>query len=135
MPLTKEQILGAKDLPTKTVAVPEWAGEVIVRTMMGIERDAFEQSIAGSEKKVNLENIRAKLCAKTIVNEAGQLLFTDDDIAALGAKSARALDKIYDIACKLNGIGKDDIKELEKNSGSIPKDGSTSDSHDNADAP
>ncbi len=37
--LTGEEILGADDLPTEVVPVPEWDGTVIVRTLTGAERD------------------------------------------------------------------------------------------------
>ncbi len=35
----------ADDLPRETVSVPEWGGEVLVRTMSGTDRDAFEASL------------------------------------------------------------------------------------------
>jgi hypothetical protein len=117
--LTKEQILQAKDLPTETVFVPEWGGEVIVRTMSGTERDAFEKSImdmSGKDAAVNLSNIRAKLCAKVLVDEKGERMFNDREIDLLGKKSASALDKIFFVAQRLNGLSDKDVKDLAKNS-------------------
>jgi len=120
--LTKEAICKVNDLPTEVVSVPEWGGEVIVKTMSGIERDAYEMdvySLAMEKKKDDRnipENIRAKLCAATMVNEKGNLLFSDaDDIKKLGQKSARALSRVFGIARKLNGIGDEDLEDLEKN--------------------
>ena len=124
--LNKDQILQAKDLPTETVEVPEWGGSVIVKTMTGTERDAYESSIVKG-KKVDMTNIRAKLCAICIVDDNGERLFTDRDVVALSKKSAKALDRIFDVAQKLNGLGKADVEELEKNSGQIQTDSSTSD--------
>ena len=43
--LSKEAILAADDLPREKVNVPEWGGEVLVRTMSGTDRDAFEASL------------------------------------------------------------------------------------------
>ncbi len=43
--LTKEAILAADDLPRETVLMPEWGGDVYVRTMSGTDRDAFESSL------------------------------------------------------------------------------------------
>ena len=37
--LTKQQILAAEDLPSETLLVKEWCGDVTVRTMTGAERD------------------------------------------------------------------------------------------------
>ena len=39
--LSKDAILAADDLPRETVHVPEWGGDVYVRTMSGTDRDAF----------------------------------------------------------------------------------------------
>jgi len=123
--LSKEQILSAKDLTTETVNVPEWGGEVTVRSMTGTERDSFEQSILEG-KKTNMTNIRAKLCARVMVDEQGNRLFTDREIDSLGGKSASALDRVFEVAQRLNGMSSKDIKELEKNSGTGQSGDSTS---------
>jgi hypothetical protein len=114
--LTKEQILDAQDLAKELVNVPEWGGDVYVYTMTGEERDAWEVSIMDGKGKTSFLNIRAKLCARAIRDENGHRLFTDKEIDMLGRKSGQALDRIFDVAKKLNGIGKEEIKELEKNS-------------------
>ena len=90
--LTREQILQSDDLPRETVQVPEWGGEVQVRTMTGTDRDAFEASLIGKEGR--LENVRARLVSLTLCDDSGSRLFTDTDIAALGGKSAKALDRV-----------------------------------------
>jgi hypothetical protein len=117
--LTKEQILSAIDLKTETVEVPEWGGQVKVRMMTGAERDAFEESIVdvkGTSQKQNLKNLRAKLCVMTMVDDNGNLVFTQDEVVALGKKSAKALDRVFGVAQKLNGLTKDDVDVLTKNS-------------------
>lgn len=117
--LTKDQILGVQDIQTETVEVPEWGGAVIVRGMNGRERDSFEASMIkgkGKSANVNLENLRAKLVSKCIVDEAGKRLFSDDDIPALAAKSAAALNRVYEVAQRLSGVTEDDVDELVKNS-------------------
>ena len=112
--LSKEQILKANDLPTEEVEVPEWGGSVLVRTMTGTERDKFETSLIDGKQK-NLDNIRARLCAKCIVDDKGERLFEDTDVAELGKKSASALDRVFTAAQRLNGLSGEDVKELEKN--------------------
>jgi len=114
--LSKEEILGANDLIREVVNVPEWGGDVYVYTMTGEERDSFEVSIVDGKGKTTFLNIRAKLCARTIRDEEGNRIFTDKEIDLLGKKSGIALDRIFDVAKRLNGIGKEEIKELEKNS-------------------
>ena len=116
--LTRQEILSIRDIRTETVFVPEWGGAVKIRALTGKERDAWETAlfqIDGKNVKMNKENLRAKLVALTVVDEAGQRLFTEADVEALGSKSASALDRIYQASQKLSGLTPDDIKEMEKN--------------------
>lgn len=124
--LTRDEILKADDIKTEKVEVPEWGGDVFIRTMSGAERDDFEASLIVG-KKTNLSNIRAKLCALVIVNDKDKRLFAEKDIFALGCKSAKALDRVFTAAQKLNGITSEEIEELVKNSGIDQKEDSTSD--------
>lgn len=120
--LNREAILAAEDLPRELVEVPEWGGAVYVRALTGAERDQFEASIVeqrGRDVRMNMRNIRAKLVALTVVDEGGQRIFTDDDVAALGGKSAAALDRLFAVAQRLSGLSKEDVEELAKNSESV----------------
>lgn len=117
--LSRDAILNAKDRATKDVDVPEWGGSVRVRTMSGTERDNWEGTIAAmtdkSGKLTKFDNLRAKLVALTVVDGEGNRLFKDDDIKALGKKSAAALDRVFAAAQSLNGMSNADIEELTKN--------------------
>jgi len=124
--LDKKSIMDAKDLSSQVVDIPEWGGQVTVRTLTGVERDNFEQSLLKG-KKVDMNNMRAKLCALCIVDEKGKRLFGDMDSVALGLKSAKALDRVFSAAQELNGMGVDDIEEIVKNSGKAIAADSTSD--------
>jgi len=129
MLLSKEQILGAQDLRFETVSVPEWGGEVRIRTMTGADRDAYEQSLfasRGPDEKSNLRNVRARIVAYSAVDEDGKRIFEESDIAALGEKSAAALERVY-LACRrLSAITQEDIDELGKPSAPTPTGASTS---------
>jgi len=109
--LTAEQILGSDDLPIERVPVPEWGGHVFVRSMMAEERDAFEQLQLSS----GVINARGRLCVQVIVDGAGKRMFEDAQAAALGKKGAGPMDRVFSVACRLNGFGAKDIEELEKN--------------------
>ena len=116
--LNKEQILLAKDLPSRDVNVPEWGGTVRVRTMTGLERDSWEASVfemKGKEVQAKRENYRATLLARCIVDENNNRIFSDKDVLELGRKSALALDRLAEVAHELNGISKKDQDELVKN--------------------
>jgi hypothetical protein len=118
MILSREAILAASDLKTETVAVPEWGGDVLVGVMTGEARDAWEQSLVvreGSRTKANMQNVRARLVAATVVDEEGKRLFSDADAEALGAKSAAALDRVCKVAQRLNGMTDADLEEAKGN--------------------
>lgn len=131
--LNRAAILAAPDLKYEEVPVPEWGGTVRVRGMTGSERDAWELRCARSRETPSPDDhIRASLVAYTIVDENGNRLFSDEDIAALGAKSAAAVTRVYDVASRLSRVTKGDIEELKGNSDAGPSAASTSTSPANA---
>lgn len=115
--LSKADILGQAALPMEAVEIPEWGGTVYVKTMSGTERDAFEASHLEAQKSAGhiLANVRARLAVQTVCDAGGARLFADDDAAELGRKHGKALDRIFDVARRLNGLRGEDVKELEKN--------------------
>ena len=125
MALNKEAILSADDLKQEVIQVPEWKGEVIIRTMTGEERDAFDSEMIRDDKK-SFKNIRARFLSLIICDEQGNRLFDDKEIAQLGKKSAAALDRLFSAGQKLNRLSNDDIEELAGNLEPIQKDSSNS---------
>lgn len=117
--LRKSDILGASDLPTREVAVPEWGGEVLVRGLTGQQRDAFEMKMASAQKAGNAHDVdfRASLVVRCIVDESGERLFTDKEVAQLGRKSGSALDRVFDVVRELSGMSKAASKEAAENFG------------------
>lgn len=116
--LTRDQILRAVDIKTEPCEVPEWGGRVLVRGLSGTERDQYELSIIvgkGNNRDVNMRNARAKLVVLTCVDPAGQRLFSEEDVRALGKKSALALQRVFDLARKLSGLSDTDLDELTEN--------------------
>jgi hypothetical protein len=87
--------------------------------MSGTERDAFEQSIIEGKTakggKANMVNVRAKLAVRVLVDDKGNRLFADSDAGLLGSKSGKALDRVFEVAQRLCGIGDKDVQELEGN--------------------
>jgi hypothetical protein len=118
--LTKAQILGAVDVHIEEVFVPEWGGSVYVRNLNGKGRDAFEGSRIRikDNNKVEMihENTRAKLLSLTLCDEHGALLFSEEDVAALGEKNASALDRVFDVAQRLSSLRPQDVETKVKNS-------------------
>ena len=123
--LNREAILGADDRPFEDVDVPEWGGSVRIGVMSGTDRDAWDQALVRQEKNrtvSNLANIRARLVAYCAVDEAGQRIFSPGDVEALGQKSSAALQRVFDAARRLNGLGPQAEEEAKGNSDPGPSD-------------
>jgi len=116
--LSRDAILAADDIKTKTVSVPEWGGDVVVGAMSGAARDSWEQSLIvrkGNRTEPNMQNMRARLVAACVLDEKGGRMFSDADVEALGKKSSAALERVCKVAQRLNGLGDDDLEELKGN--------------------
>ncbi|WP_321919308.1 hypothetical protein [Paraburkholderia tropica] len=111
--LNREQILGAVDVKTEDVDVPEWGGTVRIAVMSGVARDALQASVVDNKSPSRFE---AALVAATAVDESGALLFSADDVATLQAKNATVLTRVAAVAMALNNIGKKAAEEAVKNS-------------------
>ena len=96
---------------------------VYVRQMTGHERDNFEGLLVTKVKKgktidfeQNLEDFRAKLVVSCICDEDGKLLLEPNDYKLLSRNmSAFKLEKIVNVAQKINKISDEDKEELVKN--------------------
>jgi hypothetical protein len=117
--LSKSDILECKDIETEVVPVPEWDGEVTVTGLTLAEKDVWTTAIM-DDGKPNMEGATAKLCIMCMRDEDGKQLFSFKDVTALQKKSAAALDRIFQVAQRLSGIGQEEIEETVKNSEKTP---------------
>jgi hypothetical protein len=127
--LGRDDILKASSLKTEDVEVPEWGGVVRVRELRGRERDEWEASLAvkrGNQMVPDVANMRAKLVARSVVDDDGEPVFTQQDVNALGELSAAALDRVFEVASRLSGLNPADLEEMGKASGTGPGDGFSS---------
>ncbi len=111
--LNRADILAVDDSHRQKVAVPEWGKKrfVYMRAITSRERDAFDLWSVTNDGV----NVRAHLVHLTICDEDGKPIFTADDITALGEKSSRVMDRLFDLAAAINGIGPAELAELEGN--------------------
>lgn len=117
--LSRDQIQNASDVQRERVPVPEWGGDVLVQGLSAKDRDDYEATILrmnGTDAKVNLANARVKLVVRTVIDEAGNKMFSAEDVNWLAQKSAAAIERVYAVASRLSGISKSDLDELTKNS-------------------
>lgn len=112
--LTKDQILAADDMGLLEVPVPEWGGNVYIRVMSVSERDAYEREWLG-KRETGVENFRTKFLQKVLCDEKGDLIFTPDEVAVLGKKSARVMAGLWEKAMRHNALMAEDVQDLAKN--------------------
>ncbi|KWD53383.1 hypothetical protein WL67_15830 [Burkholderia ubonensis] len=117
MALTREQILGALDLKTESVPVPEWGGPVLVSVMSGAARDALMEEVAKPQKA---SRFQAVMVAATVVGDGGKALFTADDVDALTGKNPEVMARVVAVAMRINGIGQKAVEDAAKNSDAAP---------------
>jgi hypothetical protein len=113
--LTRDAILAAEDVKREPVHVPEWGGTVLVQSMTGADRDDFEAEMEaqkGNDPTANRRNFRAKIAARTVVDEQGNRLFSEADIKALGKKNSWALTRIAIVAARLSALDENAVAEL-----------------------
>ena len=120
--LTRDQILtAAPTLPVEEVEVPEWGGTVRVQGLSADDADAFLAAsvsrgrAANQPGEFNRRQFQSRLCVLCLVDEQGHRLFTEKDIAVLGAKSATSIARIALVAMRLSGLNPGDVEELKGN--------------------
>ena len=128
--LTKQQILDSDDRKMERVPVPEWGGDVLVRTLSAKERDAYEGRhihVVDGEAQFVFEGSSADLGTLAICDEAGKSLFAQAEVAALGEKSSAMMSRVCDVARRLNGLDTKAAERAEKNSETTQGDSSSTD--------
>ena len=123
MALSKASILAAKDTKlSEALPVPEWGGEVYIKTLSGTERDAFEDAYADNKMKA----FRCRFLVLTLSDDKGQRLFEDGDVAELGKKSSVVISRLFEAAWKHNAFTNEAVESLGEGSPDGQSGGSTS---------
>lgn len=101
--LTRADILAAKDFEIVTVDVDKWGdgGQVGIRTFDAATR---AQLLKPAKDGKMPENFMEQVVAASACDEAGALLFTEQDLAALSEKSAVVLEHLFTVSTELNGL-------------------------------
>lgn len=98
MPLNREQILGINDTKIVKVSVPEWDGDVYVRSLKASQRD----ELVGLEKKTLFNRL---FILATCDENGVSLGLTAEDIPVLEEKSLSAIVRVFNQAIEINGMG------------------------------
>ncbi len=123
MALSKAKILAAKDVKlSAAIPVPEWGGDVYIKTLSGTERDAFEDAYSESRMK----QFRVRFLVLTLCDDSGERLFGDSDIDELGKKNSVVINSLFDAAWKHNALTNEAVESLGNGSPNDQSGGSTS---------
>lgn len=135
--LTANEIIAAKDLAEERVDVPEWGGEVILRSLSAFDRESVEAETTTTETTFDSDGrmrflphidqvkARAKFLARAIVDENGNRIFDDSQMEGLAKKSNVVIARLYLRAQELSGMTPQAVEDAEKNSASVPSDASS----------
>lgn len=131
MALSKQDIIKVKDSVVERVEVPEWNGEVYLRSITASERGQIEAAAASFRESKGKDasfarTFTVKIVAMSLCDESGARLFNDDEVSQLGQKNARVIARLAERAQHLSGFSKEDLDELEKNSSGAQPEGSPS---------
>lgn len=136
--LTANDIIGAKDLVDERVEVPEWGGDVILRSLSALDREEVEAETTEIETKfdekgairfvphLNPVRARAKFLARAIVDEDGNRIFDEKQLEGLAKKAEGPLDRLYRRARELSAVALPDAEAAEKNFAAVPSGASSS---------
>jgi hypothetical protein len=97
--LSAADILGANDVHTVDVEVPEWGGFITLRTLTAGEAILVSERLKSGQRDAAIQVLA--MCA---VDSEGNLLFTEEDVIRLRSKSLKAVMRVQDAALKLNGM-------------------------------
>lgn len=103
--LTRDQILSAQDHKTERVSIPDWGGDVFVRTLSASEWSQYENdSMIGEtgNKHVDAANLRARLVILCCVDESKKQIFTMADMESINSKHIANVELVYDASMKIN---------------------------------
>lgn len=110
----RDEILAYEDRPKAAVFVREWNNKrVLLKMLTAADRDKFDrETLRRKKKKVDIRP-RERLIILCAEDENEQPLFRDSDEEALAQKSNAALDRLFRIACRHNGLIEEDEEEDE----------------------
>jgi hypothetical protein len=120
--LSREEILAGKTLVIERVHVPELAvngtNEVCVRRFSGNVKQALGEMLSAAIKNGETlpKNWWATVCVLAICDENGKRLFSSNDVETLGEMDSEVLDRIYQVAARINGLSADSAEQVAKNS-------------------
>jgi hypothetical protein len=111
--MDKASLFAALEAEVKEIEVAALGIALKFRVLTGRARDEFQKAFAEGDKSAS--HFEASIVAATVVDDAGQPMFTAEDIATLRDKSAAALGEVAKVAMTVNKMGVDAEKAAAGN--------------------
>lgn len=108
--LSRDAILAAADLDIHAVAVPEWGGEVHVRSLTVAEQSELSAFADAPPAEQAVQLLVRAVCAPD-----GARLFGPDDVAALAGKSSAAVMRVVEAIAARSAITDATVEAAAKN--------------------
>lgn len=112
MALNKQTILSMNKPRMRLVNVPQWGGDVYLRSMTGEQRDRFEEASRGGK----VSEIKLTILAYSLCDEHGNRLFADAELDLLNQLDGGTLAELAVQAGELNYVTEKDIEVMQKHS-------------------
>lgn len=113
--LTKEQIIAAQDRQFREVDVPEWGGKIRLASFDADQALHHSELLRKRSEGKEVPNPISAMLAASIVDEKGNRLFTEKDMAELGKKSPTVLSRLVDAVRELNAKEEVDVGNPQAN--------------------
>lgn len=90
--------------------LPELGEKVYIKQLTAKEREEYEDKLQDTGK----HEVRATVASLCVCDENGNLVFSEDDVPQLNEVPSKVLMKIFAKFNEINGVGVDEVKEIEK---------------------
>ena len=131
--LTRDEILSKRTPVLERVSVPEWelngTTEVCVRRFSARSKLFLSECVDRAKEQGHRLPLNwwGLVCALSICDEDGNRLFTDPkDPDVIADMDSEVVDRVYQVAARLNGLSAPSVEAITKNSEPSQSDASSS---------
>lgn len=111
----RDRILAKADLKEEKVFIPEWEETILVRELTASQRSQLLAKVV-NEQGMNFDELYSEIVIACCFDpESKEKVFQPEDKAALGEKSGAAIERIAQVALRLNAMHSHALAEAEKN--------------------
>lgn len=116
MVLTAADVAKAADAVYEIVAVPEWGGDVRVRTLTALEVGELQSLVEGNSADAK-GAFMLRVLAACLVDGDGARLWPDATLGvqALAGRNGQVVSRIFEVAARLNGLTAKAVEETAGN--------------------